>query len=103
MGKSARSSGGGGGGGGQMSNGGQSQTSNGGIMGSGIFGMFGSTVQCKAEDDSTYCSIIKAFNLLIIVFFVFGFLYLVYTIALPAFKGGKRTGGGSSSLFGGKK
>jgi len=31
-------------------------TSNGGIMGSGVFGMFGTTIQCKSEDNSLYCS-----------------------------------------------
>lgn len=67
MGKAPRISGGGGGGGN-------------GIMGSGVFGMFGSTVVCKAEDDSTYCLIIKMFNLLMIAFVVVSVLYLLYYI-----------------------
>lgn len=88
-------------GGGQVpqSNGGQQ--SNGGIMGSGIFGMFGSTVTCKAEDDSTYCQIIKAFNLLIIAFFVLGLLYLVY-YAFTLFRSSRKSGS-SMSLFSRKK
>jgi hypothetical protein len=83
----------GGGGGGQMSNG--------GIMGSGIFGMFGSIVNCKADDDSTYCQIIKAFNLLLIAFFVFSILYLVYSF-FTMWKSGRKSGN-AMSLFGGKK
>ena len=37
----------------------------GGILGSGIFGFFGTTIQCDSKDDSTYCNIMKIFNLLI--------------------------------------
>ena len=29
--------------------------SNGGIGGSGVFGLFGSTVTCKSDDNSYYC------------------------------------------------
>jgi hypothetical protein len=32
---------------------------NGGMFGSGIFGMVGSTVHCKAEDNSMYCTLSK--------------------------------------------
>lgn len=84
----------------QKMRGGDSQ-SNGGIMGSGIFGMFGSTVTCKAEDDSTYCEIIKAFNLLIIAFFVLAVLYLVYYI-FNISQGGRKSVRKSFS-FGGNK
>jgi hypothetical protein len=80
---------------------GKAPQSNGGIMGSGIFGMFGSTVTCKAEDDSTYCEIIKAFNLLIIAFFVLAVLYLVYYI-FKISQGGRKSGRKSFS-FGGNK
>jgi hypothetical protein len=52
---------------------------NGGIMGSGVFGMFGSTVNCKAEDNSIYCSIIKIFNIMIILFIVCIFIYFLYS------------------------
>lgn len=83
------------------SSGGGGQMSNGGIMGSGIFGMFGSTVVCKSEDDSTYCSIVKAFNMLLIAFFVLSVLYLVYYFFTIVRSG--RKSGSSSSFFGGRK
>jgi hypothetical protein len=95
MGRSTKTGGGGGvgvGGG---------QPSNGGILGSGIFGMFGSTVTCKSEDDSTYCQIIKAFNLLLIAFFIFSVLYLIYHF-FTMWKSGRKSGN-TMSLFGGKK
>jgi hypothetical protein len=37
-------------------------TGNGGILGSGVFGMFGSTVNCKDADNSFYCNFVKFFN-----------------------------------------
>ena len=37
---------------------------NGGIMGSGIFGMFGTTVRCDANDNSFFCSVSKLVNLI---------------------------------------
>jgi len=53
---------------------------NGGILGSGIFGLFGTTIQCKSEDDSIYCNIMKLFNLLIVVFVVAFVLYYIFSI-----------------------
>lgn len=53
---------------------------NGGIMGSGVFGLFGSIVNCKAEDESIYCSIVKMFNLMMIFIIVCFVLYFAYTI-----------------------
>lgn len=52
----------------------------GGILGSGIFGFFGTTIRCDSKDDSTYCNIMKIFNLLIVFFVVFYILYIVYNI-----------------------
>jgi len=56
--------------------------SNGGILGSGIFGFFGTTIECKAEDNSIYCNIMKFVNLFFallligtILFYAFHFLY----------------------------
>lgn len=54
--------------------------SNGGVLGSGIFGVFGTTIQCASTDTSMYCSIMKLFNLLIIFLVVgiiayYGYLY----------------------------
>ena len=60
----------------------------GGILGSGIFGFFGTTIKCDSTDNSTYCNVMKLFNLLI-VFFVFhlvqifsdAFLFAINSIA----------------------
>jgi hypothetical protein len=54
--------------------------SNGGILGSGIFGMFGSQVVCKGTDDTIYCNIMKMFNILLVVILVCVILYFVYYI-----------------------
>ena len=53
--------------------------SNGGIMGSGVFGMFGTMIQCKAEDSSLYCSFMKIFNVMIVVLVILVILYAVYS------------------------
>ena len=37
---------------------------NGGIGGSGVFGLLGTTVNCKAEDRSAYCTAAKVMNML---------------------------------------
>ena len=50
----------------------------GGIMGSGIFGMFGTTVHCDAESNSMYCNFMKAFNFMIVLFFILFILYVIY-------------------------
>ena len=52
---------------------------NGGIEGSGVFGMIGTTIQCKAEDTSIYCNIMKFFNLLVIFIIALAILYVIYT------------------------
>jgi hypothetical protein len=62
---------------------------NGGIMGSGIFGMFGSTVHCDANSNSFYCSITKLVNLIIMFFFLAVVIYLIY-IAFNYFTKGKK-------------
>lgn len=69
-----------------MGKGSSSQSvSNGGIMGSGIFGLFGTTIRCDSKDDSLYCNIMKLFNLLI-VFLVFCYIvYFVYTYVLKPY------------------
>lgn len=51
---------------------------NGGILGSGIFGLFGTVVNCSSTDESIYCNIMKFFNLLIvfgIIIFILSFVY----------------------------
>ena len=67
-----------------------SSNGNGGIMGSGVFGMFGTTIHCDANKDSFYCNIMKLFNLLIVLFFVLFILYIVYTYVLRPYFMSKR-------------
>ena len=62
---------------------------NGGIMGSGIFGMFGSTVHCDANSNSFYCSITKLVNIIMMFFFLAIVFYLLY-IAFNYFTKGKK-------------
>jgi len=53
--------------------------SSGGIMNSGVFGFFGTTIHCDASDGSMYCSIMKLFNLLM-VFCVFAYIiFFIYS------------------------
>ena len=56
-----------------------SGSSNGGIMGSGIFGFFGTTIKCDATNNSMYCTIMKFFNLFIVLMFVFFIFYFAYS------------------------
>ena len=55
-------------------------SNNGGILGSGIFGMFGSQVVCKGTDETIYCNIMKMFNILIVIIMFFVIVYFVYYI-----------------------
>ena len=55
------------------------KTSYGGILGTGIFGFFGTTIRCDANDTSMYCNIMKLFNLLIVFLVVFYILYVAYS------------------------
>jgi len=50
---------------------------NGGILGSGIFGMFGTTIKCDSTDNSYYCNFMKFFNVLVVFLFIIFLLYLV--------------------------
>jgi len=50
---------------------------NGGIGGSGIFGLIGTTVQCKSDDSSPYCTAAKVINVimwLVILYLIFLFI-----------------------------
>ena len=59
----------------------------GGILGSGIFGVFGTTIRCDSKEDSTYCNIMKLFNLLIVFFVVAYILYIAYGLFIaPAMR-----------------
>lgn len=64
----------------KMSGGSNNGSSNGGILGSGIFGMFGSQVVCKGTDDTIYCNIMKMFNILMVVIMVCLILYFIYFV-----------------------
>ena len=66
---------------------GSASSGNGGILGSGIFGMFGTTIKCDSTDNSYYCNFMKFFNVLMVVLFFIFLLYLVKTVVLG---GGKR-------------
>ena len=50
----------------------------GGILGSGIFGLFGTTIKCDSKDDSMFCNIMKLFNLLVVFLLVAYILYIAY-------------------------
>ena len=70
-----------------MAKGGYGTGMGGGILGSGIFGVFGTTIRCDSKDDSTYCNIMKIFNLLIVFLVVIYILYIVYGIFIaPAMR-----------------
>ena len=58
----------------------------GGILGSGIFGLFGTTIKCDSTDDSMYCNIMKLFNLFMVVLIVAYILYIAYNVfPIPSF------------------
>lgn len=57
----------------------KSGSSSGGIMNSGIYGFFGTTIQCQANDGSMYCSIMKMFNLLMVFCVVAYILFFIYS------------------------
>jgi len=40
------------------------------MLGSGIFGMFGTVIRCDSTDTSWYCWIMKVFNLMILFMIV---------------------------------
>lgn len=56
---------------------------NGGILGSGVFGFFGSTVHCKDSDNSYYCNFVKFFNFVIMALVLFVIIYFIYTFFKP--------------------
>jgi hypothetical protein len=54
--------------------------SNGGILGSGVFGMFGTMIQCNAEDSSLYCNFMKIFNVMIVVIIIIAIFSALYAV-----------------------
>jgi len=74
---------------------------NGGIMGSGIFGMFGTTVHCDSKDDSYFCELSKMVNIIIMLIFLAIVLYVVYAFVTGGFNGvSKKMRGGGGYEFG---
>jgi hypothetical protein len=71
----------------------------GGILGSGIFGLFGSTVTCNSESTSLYCNFVKFFNVLIMLLAIGSMLFIAYLFLAPRMGGG---GGGGffNKIFG---
>jgi hypothetical protein len=62
-------------------------TGNGGIMDSGIFGLFGTTIQCSATDESYFCMFMKFFNVLVVGILIIVIFYTIYTMFIaPYFK-----------------
>lgn len=55
---------------------------NGGVGGSGVFGLLGTTVQCKSEDNGPYCTFAKLMNVLVWLFI----LYALFILARDHFK-----------------
>jgi len=49
---------------------------NGGIGGSGVFGLVGTTVQCKSDDRSAYCTAAKFINIIIWLAILYGLFLL---------------------------
>jgi hypothetical protein len=60
--------------------------SNGGILGSGIFGLFGNVVNCDSTDNSLYCSLMKLVNVLIAIVTIGAILYLAFVFLYPYIK-----------------
>ena len=74
-----------------MARGGGSSSGAGGIMGSGVFGFFGTTIQCPASDTSFYCSFMKLFNLIMVLGLIIFILYTAYNyFRMNRTPGGKR-------------
>lgn len=64
----------------------------GGILNSGIFGMFGTVVQCKSDDTSMFCTLSKIVNGLMMILFLFLILYILYMI-FKYFLSSRKSGG----------
>lgn len=55
-------------------------SNNGGILGSGIFGMFGSQVICKGTDNTIYCNFMKILNFFIGIIIICVIIYFIYYV-----------------------
>ena len=72
----------------------QKVDNNGGILGSGIFGHFGSMVQCDSNDDSMFCTLSKIVSTIMMLLFLAVIAYLIYyvfkTFIIPTTKQTRR-------------
>lgn len=49
---------------------------NGGIGGTGVFGLVGTTVSCRAEDKGPYCTFAKIMNIILWLVILYGLFLL---------------------------
>jgi len=54
------------------------KTSN-GVMGSGIFGMLGTTIQCKDSDNSYYCNFMKLIQIVVYMSIILLIIFWIYS------------------------
>ena len=73
-------------------------TNNGGILGSGIFGHFGSIVQCDATDDSMFCTLSKFVSTIMMLLFLAVLAYLIYYVFKTLTSGGSGNNGIGSKI-----
>jgi hypothetical protein len=71
------------------------KSSSGGIGGSGIFGMFGTVIQCKSDDTTWFCMLSKFVNTLILLMIVFYFISIAFDF-FKSFTSNKKMKGGSA-------
>jgi hypothetical protein len=72
----------------------------GGILNSGIFGMFGTVVQCKSDDTSMFCTLSKIVNGLMMILFLLLIFYILFMI-FKYFLRTKKSGGLGPRMDGG--
>ena len=69
-------------------------TNRGGIGGTGIFGLFGTVVQCSSTDTSLYCSLAKLINVIFMIVILCFILYFIWSFLRGGMKmGGMKMGG----------
>ena len=61
-----------------------------GIAGTGLHFLFGSVVQCKAEDDSFYCKFAKIFNIIIMTAVILLIIYIIFSLIKTSLFGNKK-------------
>lgn len=70
--------------------GGMKMGNNGGIAGSGIYGMFGTGIVCKSEDNSYYCNFVKFFNAFMMLLMFIFIVYFIYNFVIKPYFFSKR-------------